>query len=259
VNSPGKVYIVGAGPGDPELITVKGLRYLRKSDVIVHDRLIHPALVAEARPGAEIIDAGKRPGKSHHIQQWINLQLVTKAALGQTVCRLKGGDPFAFGRGAEEAQVLKTAGIPFEIVSGVTSVTAAPAAAGIPLTHRDRAHGFMVITACHATFPAQDWTVAARFIQVGGTLVVLMGLSRVGHIATALRNLGCAGSTPAAVIANGTLPEQEVRCASLEEIAVKAGNMKTPAIIVIGSVVEANFLKPTRALEGEHELESSYT
>ena len=257
MNGPGIVYIVGAGPGDPELITVKGLRYLRTSDVIVHDRLIHPALLAESRPGAEIIDAGKQPGKSHHIQQWINTQLVTKAALGWTVCRLKGGDPFAFGRGAEEAQVLKTAGIPFEIVSGVTSVTAAPAAAGIPLTHRDLAHGFMVLTACHATVPAPDWTVAARFVQGGGTLVVLMGLARLGHIATALRKLGCAGSTPAAVIANGTLPEQEVRCATLQGIAVEAWNMKTPAIIVIGSVVEANFLKPTRASEGVNELEPS--
>jgi uroporphyrin-III C-methyltransferase len=241
VSTRGVVYIVGAGPGDPELITVKGLRYLRKSDVIVHDRLVHPDLVAEARPGAEIIDAGKQPGKSHNIQPWINTLLVTKATSGQTVCRLKGGDPFAFGRGGEEAQVLKTAGIPFEIVSGVSSITAAPAAAGIPLTHRDHAHGFMVITACQATAPPLNWAVAARFVQLGGTLVVLMGLGRIAQIAAALRTLGCAESTPAAVISNGTLPEQEVRCASLREIAVEASALKSPAMIVIGAVVGKSF------------------
>jgi uroporphyrin-III C-methyltransferase len=235
------VYIVGAGPGDPELITVKGLACLRKSDVIIHDRLVHRSLLEQACPGAEVIDVGKQPGKSHQIQQWINTLLIAKARFGHTVCRLKGGDPFVFGRGGEEVQVLATAGIPFEIVSGVSSVTAAAAAAGIPLTHRDHAHGFMVITACHTAAAPEDWTIAAKFVRGGGTLVVLMGLARLGQIASALQIFGCAGATPAAVIASGTLPSQEVRFASLREIAAKAADLKSPAIIVIGSVVGANF------------------
>jgi len=236
----GIVYIVGAGPGDPELITLKGLACLRKSDVIVHDRLVHRALLEEASPDAEIIDVGKQPGKSHQIQEWINTLLIAKAGFGHTVCRLKGGDPFVFGRGGEEVQVLKAAGIPFEIVSGVSSITGAAAAAGIPLTHRDHAHGFMVITACHAGASSEDWSIAAKFVQAGGTLVVLMGLARLGHIATALRIFGCEEATPAAVIANGTLPEQQVRFAALRDITSEASDLTAPAMIIIGAVVGAN-------------------
>ena len=237
----GIVYIVGAGPGKAGLITIKGLGRLRESDVIVHDRLVHPDLLREARAGAEIIDAGKQPGKSHQMQAWIHTVLIARAGLGHKVCRLKGGDPFVFGRGGEEARVLATAGIPFEVVPGVSSISAVPASAGIPLTHRDHAHGFMVITACHASGDSGNLNLAANLIQSGGTLVILMGLAGLNRIASTLRNSGCAHSTPIAVISNGTLFNEESRIATLHDIADKASDLRSPAIIVIGSVVAANF------------------
>jgi uroporphyrin-III C-methyltransferase len=247
--NPGRVYIVGAGPGDPELITVKGLACLRESDVIIHDRLVHPALLGEARLDAEIIDVGKQPGKSQ-IQAWINTLLIDNAGLGHTVCRLKGGDPFVFGRGGEEAHVLASAGIPFEVVPGVSSISAVPAAAGIPLTHRDHAHAFMVTTACHASGQSEDWATAASLVQTGGTLVVLMGLARLTAIATALRNCGCPHSTPVAVISNGTLPNQETRIGTLENIGSQT-DLPSPAMIIIGSVVtEARVASETTIATG---------
>lgn len=242
MNRRGVVYIVGAGPGDPELITVKGLACLRESEVIIHDRLVHPNLLREARPDAEIIDVGKQPGKSHQVQARINTLLLAKAGLGSTVCRLKGGDPFVFGRGGEEAHVLATAGIPFEVVPGVSSISAVPASAGIPLTHRDHAHVFMAMTACHASGRSEDWAAAASLVQTGGTLVVLMGLARLPAIATALQNRGCSHSTPVAVISNGTLPNQEARVGTLEDIGTQT-DLPSPAMIIVGSVVAANFSK----------------
>ena len=235
------VYLVGAGPGDPGLITVKGLQCLRESDVIIHDRLVHPLLVREAKREAEIIDAGKQPGRSHQIQEWINALLVARAREGRTVCRLKGGDPFVFGRGGEEAQALTSAGIQFEIVPGVSSVSAVLASAGIPLTHRDYAHALMVVTGCHASEDSEDWTAAASLVRGGGTLVVLMGLARLPVITAALRESGCARSTPAAVISCGTLPNRESRAGTLEDIAVQAAGLQPPAMIAIGSVVAINF------------------
>jgi len=142
----GFVYIVGAGPGDPDLITVKGRRCVRHADVILHDRLIHPGVLAEARPKAIVIDAGKRFGHEDQQQAEIHSLMIKYAREGNEVCRLKGGDPFIFGRGGEEVAILKAAQVPFEVIPGVSSFTAAPAAAGIPLTHRDYTHGFLVIT-----------------------------------------------------------------------------------------------------------------
>jgi uroporphyrinogen III methyltransferase/synthase len=238
----GSVHIVGAGPGDPGLITVKGLACLRLSDVVIHDRLIEPTLLREAKPVAEIIDVGKQPGRSHQIQEWINALLITKASEGRIVCRLKGGDPFIFGRGAEEVQVLRQAGIRFEIIPGVSSINAVPASAGIPLTHRHHAHGFMVVTGCRASEASEDWSIAGSFVRGGGTLVVLMGLERVRSIVAALRDNGCLLSTPVAVISSGTQPDQETRIGTLNDIAGKISSLRPPALIIIGSVVSLNFL-----------------
>jgi uroporphyrinogen III methyltransferase/synthase len=249
----GVVYIVGAGPGDPGLMTVKGLARLRESDVVIHDRLINRALLDEAKRGAEIIDLGKQPGRSHQLQESINALLIAKAKEGRSVCRLKGGDPFIFGRGGEEAHVLSRAGIPFEIIPGVSCISAVPASAGIPLTHRDHAHTFMVVTACHASEKSKDWSEAAGFIRRGGTLIVLMGLARMSSIATALSWSGCSSSTPVAVISSGTLPNQETRVGTLENIASKVSGLQPPALIVIGSVVSLNISgvesKPTSRVE----------
>lgn len=235
-NNFGKVYIVGAGPGDPGLMTVRGLECVRQSDVIVHDRLVDRRVLAEARPGAEIIDAGKQPGHSRRIQQSIHNLLIAHAGEGRTVCRLKGGDPLVFGRGAEEAAVLSQAGIPFEIVPGVSCISAVPASAGIPITHRDYAHQVLVMTACRASDGAEDWSTAARVVCSGGTLIVLMGLARVASIAASLLENGCDGFTPAALVSSGTLRNQETRRGTLADISGKASGLQSPSLIVIGDV-----------------------
>ena len=161
----GFVYIVGAGPGDPDLITVKGRRCVRRADVILHDRLIHPGLLHEARPNAIVVDAGKRFGHEDQQQAEIHNLMIQYAREGNIVCRLKGGDPFIFGRGGEEVVVLKAAGIPYAVVPGVSSFTAAPAAAGIPLTHRDYTHGFLVITGSRsAGFESAEWKAARELV-----------------------------------------------------------------------------------------------
>ncbi len=235
----GFVYIVGAGPGDPGLLTVKGLACLRESEVVIHDRLIDQRVLREARTDAEIIDLGKQPGKSHQIQASINTLLISKAQAGLTVCRLKGGDPFIFGRGAEEAEVLAKAGIPYDVIPGVSCVSAVPASVGIPLKHRDHSNGFMVLTACHALDRPQDWTTAAQFVAAGGTLVILMGLAVVRMIAQALRKAGCLDSTPLAIISSGTLPEQEACIGTLRDVPGEVERLTSPALIIVGSVISA--------------------
>ena len=173
----GKVYLVGAGPGDPGLITVKGLRILESADVIVHDRLINDRLLAMAGPGTEIVDVGKSPGRAGLRQSDVNSLLVAEALRGKVVVRLKGGDPFVFGRGGEEAEALSDAGVPFEVIPGVTSAVAVPAFAGIPLTHRDHSSSFTVVTGSTAESSetgTPDWGSLATY---PGTLVVLMGWS----------------------------------------------------------------------------------
>jgi len=182
----GTVFIVGAGPGNPDLITVRGLTCLRQADVVLHDRLIDLHLLEEARPGAEIVSVGKETGEEDLQQEFIHWLMIQKAREGKDVCRLKGGDPFVFGRGGEEACALTESGIPFEIVPGVSSAIAAPAFAGIPLTHRRHAHSFMVIAGSRShDLESLEWQAASALVQAGGTVVVLMGLSRSfqeGHI-----------------------------------------------------------------------------
>lgn len=234
----GTVYIVGAGPGNPDLITVRGLTCLREADVVLHDRLIDLHLLEEARPDAEIVNVGKEPGDENLRQEHIEWLMVQKAREGKNVCRLKGGDPFVFGRGGEEAKALAQAGIPFEIVPGVSSAIAVPAYAGIPVTHRDQAHAFMVITGSRShDVQSPQWQAAAALVKAGGTLVVLMGLSNLTAIVTELISAGCSASIPVALISRGTYLIQDCRTARLEDILHEADSVKPPAIIVIGEVV----------------------
>jgi uroporphyrin-III C-methyltransferase len=235
----GIVYIVGAGPGHPDLITVKGRRCVRQADVILHDRLIDPDLLAQARSKAIIIDSGKKFGHEDEQQAAIHNLMIDYARQGNNVCRLKGGDPFIFGRGGEEVAVLKAAGIPFEVVPGVSSFTAAPATAGVPLTHRDYTHGFLVIAGSKsAGFETAEWRAARELLKSRGTVVVLMGLARLDAIAASLIQNGCPGNTPAAVIARATWPDEEVRFGTIADIHQKAANLPTPAILVMGNVIE---------------------
>src|SRR5947208_210591 len=215
----GTVFIVGAGPGNPDLITVRGLTCLREADVVMHDRLIDLHLLEEARPDAEILNVGKQPGEETLQQQHIEWLMIEKARQGKNVCRLKGGDPFVFGRGAEEACALAQAGIPFEIVPGVSSAIAVPAYAGIPVTHRDHAHSFMVIAGSRShDLRSGEWLAARALVKAGGTVVVLMGLARIRTIVESLLAGDCPSTMPVAVISNGTRPDQECRIGTLGDI-----------------------------------------
>ncbi len=229
----GMVYLVGAGPGDPELITVRGLACVRHADVVVHDCLVAPQLVDHAPATARRIDVGKAPGHAPWPQSRINALLVAEARRARRVVRLKGGDPFVFGRGGEECQALAEAGVRFEIVPGVSSAVAAPAYAGIPLTHRRAASAFTVVTGHAASDPeALDWEALSRL----GTLVVLMGLAELPTIASRLLALGKPAGTPVAVICRGTTAEQVVVRGTLADIAGRASTLTSPATIVIGTV-----------------------
>jgi len=234
----GTVYIVGAGPGNPDYITVRGLMCLRESDVILHDRLIDLHLLEEARPDAEIVYAGKEPGDEDLQQEYIHSIMIEKAREGKSVCRLKGGDPFVFGRGGEEARALFEAGIPFEIVPGVSSAIAVPACAGIPVTHRDYAHSFMVITGSRShDLESPEWLAARTLVKAGGTLIVLMGVSRIHPIVESLVSSGCSPSTPVALISKGTYLVQDCRIGTLGDITQDVRGLQSPAVIVIGEVV----------------------
>jgi uroporphyrinogen III methyltransferase/synthase len=228
------VYLVGAGPGDPGLLTVRGAEVLARAEVIVYDRLVHPSLLDRAPADAERVYAGKAPGEAEMNQDDINALLVEHGRAGQTVVRLKGGDPFVFGRGGEEAEALAAAGVLFEVVPGITSAIGAPAYAGIPVTHRGVSTHFTVVTG-HED-PAKgtadvDWDAVAR---TGGTLVILMGAGRLGEIASRLMDGGLAPDTPVAAVRNGARPDQETVRATLATIG-DAG-VQAPAAIVVGDV-----------------------
>ncbi len=249
----GLVSLVGAGPGDPELITLKGLRRLRDADVVVHDALIGLELLEECRPGAEIVDAGKRAGGPARPQQWITRLLIERARQGLRVVRLKGGDPFVFGRGAEEAEALVAAGIPWEVVPGVSSAVAVPAYAGIPLTHRAYAASFAVITgheAADRTESRLHWQALARGID---TLVFLMSTGRLAAISAQLIEAGRPAVTPAAVIRQGTTAEQARVVADLATIAkeTERAGLTPPTLLVVGEVVNLHaalaWFDPARA------------
>jgi uroporphyrin-III C-methyltransferase len=234
----GTVALVGAGPGDPDLLTVRGLERLRAADVVVYDRLTHPCLLAEAPAAAERVFVGKRSGFAALDQRSIEALLVDRARSGLRVVRLKGGDPFVFGRGGEEVEALAAAGVPYEVVPGLTSAVAVPASAGIPVTHRDISSVFTVVTGHEdpdKPETAVEWSWLARSTS---TLVILMGLERLGPICTRLIAGGRCPDTPAAVISAGTLPQQQTVRAPLSAIAgaVARAGLGPPAIIVIGEV-----------------------
>jgi uroporphyrin-III C-methyltransferase len=230
---PGTVHLVGAGPGDPGLITARGLELLRRADVVVHDRLIGPELLGEVRPNALLIDVGKGPGHAPYSQAEINDLLVEQAGQGHTVVRLKGGDPFVFGRGSEEAEACNQARVPVQVVPGVSSAIAGPAAAGIPVTARGIGQSFAVVTAQQADGPA-DLTGLAGV----DTLVVLMGRAHLGQLTTQLVAAGRDPATPAACIQSATTPEQRVTRATLATIAaaVERDGLESPIVTVIGAV-----------------------
>jgi uroporphyrin-III C-methyltransferase / precorrin-2 dehydrogenase / sirohydrochlorin ferrochelatase len=233
----GTVALVGGGPGDPELITVKGRRLLAAADVVVADRLAPGLLLDELRPEVELVDASKIPYGPGRAQEEINRLLVEHALAGRFVVRLKGGDPFVFGRGGEEVLACARAGVPVVVVPGVTSAVAAPAAAGIPVTQRGVAHDLVVVSGHVAPDdPASlvDWEAVAR---LRGTLCVLMGLKNLEAIVATLLAHGRGADTPVAVIQEGTTPRQRVVRATLATIAAEADDLRPPAIMVVGDVV----------------------
>jgi uroporphyrinogen III methyltransferase/synthase len=235
----GKVYVVGAGPGDPGLITVKGLECLKKADVVIYDRLVDDSLLEEASPGSEKIYVGKGRGCHAMEQKEINLLLISKAGEGKTVVRLKGGDPFVLGRGGEEAEVLAANDIPFEMVPGISSAYAVPAYAGIPVTHRRLASSFTVVTG-HEDPEKNESSIDWSRISAGGdTLVFLMGVGNLSHIVNKLIQNGRLPSTPVAIISQGTSPKQRTIIGTLEDIGANAQKegFEPPAVIVVGEVV----------------------
>ncbi len=235
------VYLVGAGPGDPGLLTVRGAELLAGADVVVHDRLIARELLSQVPKGAALVDVGKWPGAPSR-QEEINAMLVEHGRAGRQVVRLKGGDPFVLGRGGEEAEALQQAGIDYEIVPGVSSAFAAPAAAGIPVTHRGLATSVSVVTGTvggHPSGRGVDWRSLG---QAGGTLVILMGMSERADIARELMESGRPPDTPVAVVHWGATVRQQVVRSTLDRLA--AVDLFPPAAIVIGPVAALD-LGPT--------------
>jgi uroporphyrinogen III methyltransferase/synthase len=228
------VWLVGAGPGDPGLLTRRGAEVLAAAEVVVHDRLANPVLLDLAPPDARRVSVGKAPGNVEMDQDQINAVLVEHGAAGKRVVRLKGGDPFVFGRGGEEAEALMAAGVPFEVVPGITSAIAAPAYGGIPVTHRGLSTHVTIVTGHEDPVKGRtdvEWEALAR---VGGTLVILMGAARVGDIAARLIAGGRAPETPVAAIRNGTRPDQRTVRATLATVA--AAGVRAPSAIVVGEV-----------------------
>ena len=230
----GEVVLVGAGPGDPELLTLKALRALQDADVILHDRLVGDAVLDMARRDATRICVGKAGGGDSTPQEHINRLLVDHARAGRRVVRLKGGDPFIFGRGGEELEALARAGVDFSVIPGITAAAGCAAYAGIPLTHRDHAHGLSFVTASGAAEP--DWTALAKPLH---TTVFYMGLARLEHIVGELLAHGAPASRPAAVIAQGTGTDQRVIAATLGTLrdACAGARIESPALLIVGEVV----------------------
>lgn len=248
----GTVYLVGAGPGDPELITVKGSNILKAADVIVYDRLANPELLSITSEESEHIYVGKRPGKPSVSQEQINHILITKAQEGKKVARLKGGDSFVFGRGGEECLALKAANISYEVVPGISSALAAPAYAGIPVTHRKVARSFTVVTG-HTIKNSDSFENWGHLAQAD-TLVVLMGMRNLQKITDRLISFGRSTDTPVAVIEKATYDSQKTVLGTLETIADDASHLSSPATIVVGELAskhsELSWFK-TEAFENE--------
>lgn len=235
----GKVYLVGAGPGDARLITVKGLQCLEKGDVVVYDRLANPSLLQKMKRGAEKVYVGKLPDRHTMKQEEINQLLVDLALKGKTVVRLKGGDPTIFGRVGEEAELLRKHGIPYEIVPGITAAISVPAYAGIPVTHRDMASSLSIITG-HESPDKLDKSINwEKVTNATGTLIFMMGVAKIGYISRQLITYGRSPDTPVALVRWGTRAEQATLTGTLEDIERKVleANFQPPAVIVVGDVV----------------------
>jgi uroporphyrin-III C-methyltransferase/precorrin-2 dehydrogenase/sirohydrochlorin ferrochelatase len=235
------VHLVGAGPGDPELLTIKALRLLERADVVVHDRLVSEGILALARPEAERVYAGKERNRHVMRQTEINALLVRRARLGQRVVRLKGGDPLIFGRGGEEIEALLEAGVPFEIVPGVTAAAGCAASAVIPLTHRDRAQTLVIATGhTRDGEPDLNWRALCAPRQ---TLVFYMGHKALGRLCARLIEHGLDGHLPAALVENGTLPHQRVVRGTLSTLPslVEAIQLRGPALVIVGAVAGPPF------------------
>ncbi len=235
----GKVYLVGAGPGDPGLFTIKGKTILECADVVVYDALVSPQILAMINPNAEKIDAGKRRGRHSLVQSETTELLIEKARQHAIVVRLKGGDPFIFGRGGEEMEELVAAGIPVEVVPGVTAGIAAPAYAGIPLTHRNYSSSVTFVTGHEAAGkyrPEVNWQAIARGSE---TIVIYMGIHNLPHIVAELTAAGLGEETPVALVRWGTRPDQEELIGTLGQIVaqVESTGFEAPAIVIIGNVV----------------------
>lgn len=235
----GTIYLVGAGPGDPKLITVHGREILESADAVVHDRLISTDLLTLARADARIEDAGKTPGRASRSQEDINDLLIALAREGLAVCRLKGGDPFVFGRGGEEVLAARAAGIPVVVVPGISSALAGPAAADVPVTHRGVESSFTVVTghdARSAVDAGVDWE---RVASTPGSIVVLMGVGNLGTLARKLIAGGRPTDEPVRVVERATLPGQRVTSGTLATIGAIAreSGLEAPAVIVVGAVV----------------------
>ncbi|MBM4278801.1 MAG: uroporphyrinogen-III C-methyltransferase [Deltaproteobacteria bacterium] len=237
--SSGKVYLVGAGPGDPGLMTLKGRACLQQADVVVYDRLVDESILKEAPERAEKIYVGKASNRHTLPQEAINQLLVEKAKEGKTVVRLKGGDPFVLGRGGEEAEALALGRIPFEVVPGISSAVAGPAYAGIPVTHRGIASSFTVVTGHKASDRGEPNIAWDKLATGTDTLVILMGIGNLSHLVEQLIKHGRSSSTPVAVITQGTTPHQRCVTGTLQDIVerVSAEDLKPPSVIVIGEVV----------------------
>ncbi|MFD6260995.1 uroporphyrinogen-III C-methyltransferase [Micromonospora chalcea] len=241
VNTGGRVALVGAGPGDPELITVKGWRLLTEAEVVVADRLVPGLLLDELRPDVELVDASKIPYGPSRAQEEINRILVDRARAGKVVVRLKGGDPYVFGRGGEELLACAEAGVPVTVVPGVTSAVAVPEVAGVPVTHRGVAHEFTVVSGHLAPDSPASLVRWEALAGLRGTLVILMGLKNLAAIAATLIAHGKPADTPAAVIQEGTTAGQRTLRSTLATVAadVEAAALRPPAIVVVGDVVHA--------------------
>ena len=258
----GKVFLVGAGPGDPELITLRGMRALQAADVVLYDRLVHPALLDYAPTHAKRVYAGRSPGEACADRQpHIHDQMIAYARLGQTIVRLKGGDPFVFGRGGEEMLALARAGIPFEVIPGVSSAISVPGSALVPVTHRGVSAAFGVFTAHEASSAVSssiDWSLAARM----PTAVFLMGALRLETIVDHLVRHRRRPDTPAIAIERGTLADQRIYCGTLADIREVARDLATPATLVVGEVVALRHevlaaSQPRRVLTQRDQLQQS--
>ncbi|MEI7037034.1 siroheme synthase CysG [Fulvimonas yonginensis] len=236
VSGGGSVILVGAGPGDPGLLTLRGLRALNEADVILHDRLVSPEVLALARRDAERVEVGKQAGNHHATQEEIHRLMLGHARAGRRVVRLKGGDPFVFGRGGEELEFLRARGIPYEVVPGVTAALACAAYAGVPLTHRAHAHSVRLLTAHgQASSDTTDWAALAQERQ---TLAVYMGVSELETLQSRLLEHGRAADTPFALVENGSRAEQRVVTGRLVELAARARAhaVRSPALLILGEV-----------------------